>query len=121
MTMTEAALRARLATEDILAAMESAPRGVVVDSPPGAGKSTLVVRAADQLASQGHRVMIIAQTNEQVDDLTAAVARTLSGSGPTRSESDNSKMRRVGRLAKSDYRPPERVEPARQRDSPPRR
>ncbi|MFF2820405.1 hypothetical protein ACFVT9_33365, partial [Kitasatospora cineracea] len=26
-----------------------APRGVVVDSPPGAGKSTLVVRAAREL------------------------------------------------------------------------
>src|SRR5260221_6778650 len=87
-SIAEAADRARLATEDILAAMESAPRGVVVDSPPGAGKSTLVVRAAARLAGQGHRVMIIAQTNEQVDDLTAAVARSLdadggqAGSGP---------------------------------------
>jgi hypothetical protein len=117
--MAEAAARARLATEDILAAMESASRGVVVDSPPGAGKSTLVVQAAAGLARQGRRVMIIAQTNEQVDDLTAAVARSLeadggqgspAGSSPASSVHDNSKRRRVGRLAKADYRPPERVE-----------
>jgi hypothetical protein len=42
----------------------------VVDSPPGAGKSTLVVRAAGHLVAQGTEVMIVAQTNEQVDDLT---------------------------------------------------
>jgi hypothetical protein len=44
-------------------------RGVVVDSPPGAGKSTLVVRAAGVLAGGGVPLMIVAQTNEQVDDL----------------------------------------------------
>ncbi|HET9518028.1 MAG TPA: hypothetical protein VFO77_09910, partial [Actinoplanes sp.] len=43
-------------------------RGVVVDSPPGAGKSTLVVRAAGVLAGSDAPLMIIAQTNEQVDD-----------------------------------------------------
>ncbi|MEV3857020.1 AAA domain-containing protein [Streptomyces sp. NPDC050095] len=44
-------------------------RGVVVDSPPGAGKSTLVVRAALELADAGRPLMIVAQTNAQVDDL----------------------------------------------------
>ncbi|MFF4322138.1 AAA domain-containing protein [Streptomyces sp. NPDC001568] len=44
-------------------------RGVVVDSPPGAGKSTLVVRAARELAAAGRRLMVVAQTNAQVDDL----------------------------------------------------
>jgi hypothetical protein len=44
-------------------------RGVVVDSPPGAGKSTLVVRAATELASTGDPLIVVAQTNEQVDDL----------------------------------------------------
>src|SRR3954464_11298536 len=44
-------------------------RGVVVDSPPGAGKSTLVVRAAGELAAAAPPPMSIAQTNEQVDDL----------------------------------------------------
>ncbi|MEU1159120.1 AAA family ATPase, partial [Streptomyces sp. NPDC005918] len=49
-------------------------RGVVVDSPPGAGKSTLVVRAALELAAAGRPLMIIAQTNAQVDDLVLRLA-----------------------------------------------
>ena len=53
---------------------DGAHRGVVVDSPPGAGKSTLVVRAAGQLASAGDPLMVVAQTNEQVDDLIARLA-----------------------------------------------
>ncbi|GGV12770.1 helicase [Kitasatospora herbaricolor] len=51
-----------------------APRGVVVDSPPGAGKSTLVVRAARELVGAGERLMIVAQTNNQVDDLVDRLA-----------------------------------------------
>ncbi|MFC9507344.1 AAA family ATPase [Streptomyces sp. NPDC057002] len=49
-------------------------RGVVVDSPPGAGKSTLVVRAALELAEAGHSLMVVAQTNAQVDDLVLRLA-----------------------------------------------
>ena len=49
-------------------------RGVVVDSPPGAGKSTLVVRAARELAAAGRRLMVVAQTNAQVDDLVDRIA-----------------------------------------------
>ncbi|MFI8106192.1 AAA domain-containing protein [Streptomyces sp. NPDC086023] len=49
--------------------MDGRHRGVVVDSPPGAGKSTLVVRAARELAAAGRRLMVVAQTNAQVDDL----------------------------------------------------
>ncbi|MGW6458984.1 AAA domain-containing protein, partial [Streptomyces sp. NPDC055078] len=49
-------------------------RGVVVDSPPGAGKSTLVVRAALELARAGRPLMVIAQTNAQVDDLVLRLA-----------------------------------------------
>ncbi|MDT3399095.1 AAA family ATPase [Streptomyces sp. B1866] len=52
----------------------TAGRGVVVDSPPGAGKSTLVVRATGHLTATGRSVMIVAQTNEQVDDLTDRLA-----------------------------------------------
>jgi hypothetical protein len=48
-------------------------RGVVVDSPPGAGKSTLVVRAAAHIAATGEPLMIVAQTNEQVDDLVTRI------------------------------------------------
>ena len=60
----------------ILADLAGAAHGVVVDSPPGAGKSTLVVTATARLASAGERVMVIAQTNEQVDDLTDRLAST---------------------------------------------
>ncbi|WP_440099358.1 AAA family ATPase [Streptosporangium sp. H16] len=49
-------------------------RGVVVDSPPGAGKSTLVVKAAGHIAETGEPLMIVAQTNEQVDDLVERLA-----------------------------------------------
>ncbi|WP_236240828.1 AAA domain-containing protein [Streptomyces sp. CC228A] len=49
-------------------------RGVVVDSPPGAGKSTLVVTAARELAAAGRPLMIVAQTNAQVDDLVLRLA-----------------------------------------------
>ncbi len=54
--------------------LRGSARGVVVDSPPGAGKSTLVVRAALELAAAGHPLMVIAQTNAQVDDLVVRLA-----------------------------------------------
>ncbi|MFJ8577250.1 AAA domain-containing protein [Micromonospora sp. NPDC093277] len=72
-------------------------RGVVVDSPPGAGKSTLVVRAAVELAAAGEPLIIVAQTNEQVDDLIDRLAR-------------KAPELRIGRLSATDYRPSERVE-----------
>ncbi|WP_255950021.1 AAA domain-containing protein [Streptomyces odontomachi] len=63
------------ATEAILHdTLYAAERGVVVDSPPGAGKSTLVVRAALELAGAGHPLMVVAQTNAQVDDLVLRLA-----------------------------------------------
>jgi hypothetical protein len=71
-------------------------RGVVVDSPPGAGKSTLVVRAAGVLAAAGEPLMIVAQTNEQVDDLIARLGA-------------KSPELRVGRLSAVDYTPSDRV------------
>lgn len=54
--------------------LHGSARGVVVDSPPGAGKSTLVVRAARELAAAGRPLMVIAQTNAQVDDLVLRLA-----------------------------------------------
>ena len=71
-------------------------RGVVVDSPPGAGKSTLVVRAAGELAASGVPLMIVAQTNEQVDDLVERLGA-------------RSPQVAVGRLSAVDYEPSERV------------
>ncbi|MGD3110363.1 AAA domain-containing protein [Streptomyces sp. YGL11-2] len=63
------------ATEAILHdTLHSTHRGVVVDSPPGAGKSTLVVRAARELAAAGRPLMVVAQTNAQVDDLVLRLA-----------------------------------------------
>ncbi|MEV6107663.1 AAA family ATPase [Streptomyces sp. NPDC051940] len=71
----EPAEAAGLATEQILRdTLRGSARGVVVDSPPGAGKSTLVVRAARELAAAGRRLMIVAQTNAQVDDLVDRLA-----------------------------------------------
>ncbi|MFD5440055.1 AAA family ATPase [Streptomyces tendae] len=68
--------RADQAVSGILTGLDTATgRGVVVDSPPGAGKSTLVVRATGHLTSAGHQLMIVAQTNEQVDDLVDRIAR----------------------------------------------
>ncbi len=66
---------ADLATARILHhTLHGEARGVVVDSPPGAGKSTLVVRAARELAAAGRPLMVIAQTNAQVDDLVLRLA-----------------------------------------------
>ncbi|MCX2971114.1 MULTISPECIES: AAA domain-containing protein [Streptomyces] len=67
-------------------------RGVVVDSPPGAGKSTLVVRAAREIAATGRPLMIVAQTNAQVDDLVERLATAEPELG-------------VGRLHSSDAHP----------------
>ncbi|MFJ5802643.1 AAA domain-containing protein [Streptomyces decoyicus] len=69
------AAAAAAATEAILHdTLHGSRRGVVVDSPPGAGKSTLVVRAARELAAAGRPLMVIAQTNAQVDDLVLRLA-----------------------------------------------
>ncbi|MEW2547215.1 AAA domain-containing protein [Streptomyces sp. NPDC047002] len=66
---------AALATGAILRdTLHGTRRGVVVDSPPGAGKSTLVVRAARELAAAGRPLMVVAQTNAQVDDLVLRLA-----------------------------------------------
>ncbi|GAA2328332.1 AAA domain-containing protein [Dactylosporangium salmoneum] len=74
----------------------AAGRGVVVDSPPGAGKSTLVVRAARTMAEAGERLMVVAQTNEQVDDLIDRLATAAPGL-------------EIGRLSASTYTPAQRV------------
>jgi len=63
------------ATAAILDDVRRGPeRATLVDSPPGAGKSTLVVRAARELVAAGERLMIVAQTNSQVDDLVERLA-----------------------------------------------
>ena len=96
MSVSDAAASARAVTDAILADLAKAERGVVVDSPPGAGKSTLVVAAAASLAERGERVMVVGQTNEQVDDL---IDRMASEHG----------VLQIGRLSAQDYTPAPRV------------
>jgi AAA domain len=96
MSIRDAALSARAVTDAILADLAKAERGVVVDSPPGAGKSTLVVAAAASLAERGERVMVVGQTNDQVDDLIDRMA-------------GEHGVLRVGRLSAQDYIPAPRV------------
>jgi hypothetical protein len=96
-TTTEAAFdpgtAAGRATDAILRdTLHGTARGVVVDSPPGAGKSTLVVRAALELADAGRPLMVVAQTNAQVDDLVLRLA-------------EKSPELPVGRLHSSDSDP----------------
>jgi len=103
---------AEQAVADVLAALDGLPgsggpddltgltggrhRGVVVDSPPGAGKSALVVRVTAELAAAGEPVMVVAQTNAQVDDLVDRLA--LATPGPA-----------IGRLSAENYMPTPRV------------
>ncbi|WP_220729703.1 AAA family ATPase [Streptomyces radicis] len=97
MTADTPAARADAAVARVLHDVDhTTGRGVVVDSPPGAGKSTLVVRAAAHLAEGQGPVMVVAQTNEQVDDLVDRLA--------TRHP-----RLRVGRLLKSGGTLPGRV------------
>ncbi|MDN0197031.1 AAA domain-containing protein [Streptomyces sp. S.PNR 29] len=74
-TVFDPSAAAAQATDAILHdTLHGTRRGVVVDSPPGAGKSTLVVRAALELAGTGRSLMVVAQTNAQVDDLVLRLA-----------------------------------------------
>jgi hypothetical protein len=88
---------ARLAADagdQVIADLAAGHRAVVVDSPPGAGKSALVVRAARTLARAGEPVMVVAQTNEQADDLVDRLAAA--SSGPP-------SQLLIGRLSAQDY------------------
>ncbi|TQS42562.1 AAA domain-containing protein [Cryptosporangium phraense] len=99
--MTAPAVAAASVTAAILADLLSGEhRGVVVDSPPGAGKSTLVVRAALELAGSGQPLMIVAQTNEQVDDLILRLAPDLAVIRPEA---------RIGRLSRAGFVAPARL------------
>ncbi|MFI2366941.1 AAA family ATPase [Streptomyces sp. NPDC018833] len=74
MTFDPSAEAARATAGILHDTLHGGARGVVVDSPPGAGKSTLVVRAALELAAAGRPLMVVAQTNAQVDDLVLRLA-----------------------------------------------
>ena len=86
------------ATNAILADLAGTDhKAVVVDSPPGAGKSTLVVRAAVDLIDGGERPIIVAQTNNQVDDLILRLAKAHPGVS-------------IGRLSGAAYTAPPAVD-----------
>jgi hypothetical protein len=95
-----AAGRHAAAVGEVWRLVEGGARTVVVDSPPGAGKSTLVRDLTGRLVAAGARVPIITQTNDQADDLAAALAAELGPTGAT-----------VGRLHSSEHRPPEVLPP----------
>ncbi|MFI5838749.1 AAA family ATPase [Catenuloplanes sp. NPDC051500] len=96
--MTAPGTAANAVVDAVLADLgKGSHRGVVVDSPPGAGKSTLVVKAAQVLAAAGEQLIVIAQTNEQVDDLIDRLA-VAAPDLP------------IGRLSAGDYRASERVQ-----------
>jgi AAA domain len=88
------------AADQVIADLTAGHRAVVVDSPPGAGKSALVVRAARTLARAGEPVMVVAQTNEQADDLVDRLAAASAGPPP---------RLLIGRLSAQDYVVSERV------------
>jgi hypothetical protein len=94
------AAAAVVALERVWDLVEAGQRTVVVDSPPGAGKSSLVREVARRLAVTGEQVPIVAQTNDQADDLAYGLARRLAGTGGT-----------VGRLHSGDWRVPARLPP----------
>ncbi|MBB4161651.1 AAA domain-containing protein [Streptomyces cinereoruber] len=77
MTPTDQDLSAQ-ADEASRALLESLPtlthRGIIVQAPPGAGKTTLVTHAADTLTQTSGPCAIVAQTNTQADHLVQRFA-----------------------------------------------
>jgi hypothetical protein len=98
--VSELAGRHAAAVAEVWRLVSGGVRTVVVDSPPGAGKSTLVRELTGRLVAAGERVPVVTQTNDQADDLATALAAELSGRGVT-----------VGRLHSSEHRAPDEVPP----------
>ncbi|NUT34922.1 MAG: ATP-binding protein [Hamadaea sp.] len=85
------------AVEEIWRLLAKGERTVVVDSPPGAGKSTLVRELTRRLVEDGARVPVVVQTNDQADDLVSGLVRELADAGSPVE---------VGRLHASGWEPP---------------
>lgn len=87
-----AADRHEAAVAEVWRQVRGGARTIVVDSPPGAGKSTLVRSLAVRLVDSGAQVPVVTQTNDQADDLVTALAAVLGERGVT-----------VGRLHGADH------------------
>lgn len=62
--------------EDVFAHLTQGERAVVVASPPGGGKSTLLVEVATRLAGEGLRVAVATRTSAQAQDLATRFVRS---------------------------------------------
>lgn len=93
MSAAEAAADAR---EEVWDAIAAGTRSTLVDSPPGAGKSTLV-REIGRRARERSQVPIVVQTNDQADDMIR---------GFIADQRRDEAALRVGRLHGHDYVPP---------------
>jgi hypothetical protein len=85
------------AVEEIWRLLSAGERTIVVDSPPGAGKSTLVRELTRRLVADGVRIPVVVQTNDQADDLVTGLVRELAEAGLPAE---------VGRLHASGWEPP---------------
>jgi hypothetical protein len=67
--------------EEIHTFLQKPEGAFVVSAAPGAGKSILLLKLVKQLVSEGHRVAVAAQTNNQADNLVMAWAKPNVGGG----------------------------------------
>jgi len=75
---------ARPVYETLRSFLRGRDRMCVVKAPPGSGKSYNLLEALDRAVEEGYRVAIVAQTNNQVDDLCQRFVERYPGNGVIR-------------------------------------